>query len=70
MKSDIETPIKQRAERNRTIQLNNFEKGFYLSKCLSAEKVQAVTEEKIKNKIINGDTFEVLEKFPINLLIC
>ena len=57
---DPRVPKKQRAPRNRTIDISDAEIAE-LRKCLSGEDLKEPT-----NKIINGDAFRILPKLPEN----
>jgi site-specific DNA-methyltransferase (adenine-specific) len=55
---------KNRAPRNRTLELTDADYGIYRSRLILADKQTEFSE--IKNKIICGDAFQTLEKLPEN----
>jgi site-specific DNA-methyltransferase (adenine-specific) len=55
---------KNRAPRNRTLELTDADYGIYRSRLILADKQTEFSE--IRNKIICGDAFQTLEKLPEN----
>lgn len=65
--------MKQKAERNKTIDFGIEEGRKYIEKCISAQKLEtSCSIEEIRNGYIIGDSFEVMDKLPagcVDLLI-
>jgi len=61
-----EFPAKKRAPYNRTLTISNKEINFYKKNLLNISS--PISADKIKNKIINQDLFEVLEFLPDNFI--
>lgn len=63
MKDSSNTPmVKQRAGRNRTIELSDADRATYRSQLLKPTK--RLTEAEVLDKVIEGDTFNVLDLLP------